>query len=76
VGYIEAPEEALVLDRDPSGLRSFGTAFDVDDYGLTLTQGPEAAAINCGKVYENVIATIGRGDKPETLGLVKPLDGI
>jgi hypothetical protein len=75
MGYVDAPEGGLVLDRDPNSLWSFGTAFDVDDYRLTLTQGPEAAAIDCGKVYENVIASIGRRDKAETLGLVKPFDG-
>jgi hypothetical protein len=72
---LRPPKKVLVLDRNPSGLWSFGTAFNVDDYRLTLPQGSEAAAINCGKVYENVIATISRRDETETLGLVEPFNG-
>ena len=73
-GHVESFRAGLVLNGDPGSLQSFGTALDVEAYRLTLNQGPEATAADFGKVNENVATPIGRRDKAETFGLVKPLD--
>ena len=73
-GHIESFRAGLVLHSDPGSLQSFGTPLDVEAYRLTLNQGPEATAADFGKMNENVTTAIGRRDKAETFGLVKPLD--
>src|SRR5712692_532426 len=65
----------LLRDRlDVDGLIAFRTGGDIEGHLLVLLQRLEAAALDRREVGEQILAAAIRGDEPETLGVVEPLD--
>src|SRR3972149_10009154 len=56
------------------GLRALRTLGDFELNTITLSQGTETFAFDCGVVDKHVLAALLR-DKSETLTVVEPLDG-
>ncbi len=55
------------------GLLSLGAFLSLKPNSLSLGEGLETGAADCGVMNKNVIATILRGDKTKTFALIKPL---
>ena len=60
---------------DVQGLRALLAFADLELDGLVLFEGLEAGTLNLRVVNEDVVASVGRGDEPETLLRVEPLNG-
>ena len=59
---------------DVGSLLAFGALCDFKLNLLTLFQGFEATHVDCGKVSEQVLTSVFRGNKTEAFRIVKPLD--
>ncbi len=66
--------QAQGLGRDyVSCRRTFGTLLNIKAYPLTFGERGVAIAFNGGVMYEDIFATVFRGDKTKTFCGVKPL---
>src|SRR5438552_6978986 len=59
---------------DVDGLVAFRPGGHIERHLLVFLQGLEAAALDRREVREQILAAAVRGDEPETLGVVEPLD--
>ena len=56
-------------------LQAFRTLFDFELNSLAFCQCLEAVTLDCGEVNEHIVAAVGRSNKAEAFGFVKPLNG-
>src|SRR5690606_36020579 len=69
-------EVAVTSERGDRGrLGALLALADLEADTLTLVEGLVALGLDRGEVDEQVIAALGRGDEPEALVGVEPLDG-
>ena len=54
-------------------LGSLGTVFRIERHFLAFGPYLEALSLDGGEVHKHVLATVGRRDEAESLGLVEPL---
>ena len=66
-------------DRSGGGnvrrLQSLRSLLNFKLHRLTFDQGLETIAFDGGEMHEHIFTTVGRSDKTETLGFVKPFNG-
>ena len=60
---------------DVRSLLAFRALRDFERYFLTFFQSLEAVHLDCGKVGEQILTTVIRGDKAKAFGIIEPLDG-
>src|SRR5712664_2728139 len=72
--FYSQPAPLLRDGLDVDGLIAFRAGRDIEGHLLVLLQGLETAALDRREVGEQILAAAVRGDEPETLGVVEPLD--
>jgi len=68
------PTKAYLDALDVAGLLALRAGGHVKADAFAFGQGLETVALNCGKVCEQIVATVIRRNETKTLGLVEPLD--
>jgi len=63
----------LLHCADVGSLVAFLPGGDIKRNMLTFGQGFESRALDCGKMGEEIIASVFRGDEAEALGIIEPL---
>ena len=65
--------QSVLFGTDIRCLLSLRTGDDIETYTLTIGQGLESRACDCGKMSEEIITPVSRGNEAEALCIVEPL---
>jgi len=61
-------------NRYAGSLEALGPIFDIEIHGLTLGQNLESFRLDGRKMYKNILASISRRYKTESLGFIEPFN--